>query len=92
MSTEMSSAVKQIRLQEWARQIRDCRSRPQGMTVVEWCRLNGISKTNYYYRLKSVRKACLNQLPRCSGAFLRWECQNLRTGCQAAERMVCNHG
>lgn len=63
MSTEISSAVKQIRLQEWVRQIRDCQSRPQGMTVAEWCRLNGISKTNYYYRLKSVRKACLDQLP-----------------------------
>ena len=34
MSTEISSAVKQIRLQEWARQIRDCQSRPQ--IAVKW--------------------------------------------------------
>ncbi|MGL6201493.1 MAG: IS66 family insertion sequence element accessory protein TnpA [Lachnospiraceae bacterium] len=47
----------QYRLQEWAQQIKECNNRPKGMKVVEWCANNGITKANYYYRLKRVRKA-----------------------------------
>jgi len=62
MSSETTMVAEQCRLQEWAAQIRDCQNRPAGMSVVEWCACNGITKANYYYRLRRVRKACLESI------------------------------
>ena len=62
MSSETTMVAEQCRLQEWAAQIRDCQSRPAGMTVVSWCACHGITKANYYYRLRRVRKACLENI------------------------------
>ena len=62
MSSETTLMAEQCRLQEWAAQIRDCQSRPSGMSVVEWCAGHGITKANYYYRLRRVRKACLETI------------------------------
>ena len=59
MSSEITMVAEQCCLQEWAAQIRDCQSRPAGMSVSEWCACHGIKKANYYYRLRRVRKACL---------------------------------
>lgn len=42
--------------------MRDCKNRPRGMDVETWCAQNNITKANYYYRLRRVRKACLDQL------------------------------
>lgn len=33
------------------------------MSVVDWCASHGITKANYYYRLRRVRQACLGNLP-----------------------------
>lgn len=60
MNSETSKAARNYRLQEWAEQIRECRRRPEGMTVKDWCGLQGITVTSYYYRLRQVRKACLD--------------------------------
>ena len=62
MSSETTLAAAQFRLQEWAAQIRDCQNRPDGMSVVDWCACNGLTKANYYYRLRRVRKACLEKI------------------------------
>lgn len=62
MSSETSMVAEQCRLQEWAAQIRDCQSRPVGMSIVSWCACHGITKANYYYRLRRVRKACLETI------------------------------
>ena len=62
MSSETTLMAEQCRLQEWAAQIRDCQSRPSGMSVVEWCAGHGITKADYYYRLRRVRKACLETI------------------------------
>ena len=62
MSSETALMAEQCRLQEWAAQIRDCQSRPSGMSVVEWCAGHGITKADYYYRLRRVRKACLETI------------------------------
>lgn len=43
--------------------VHDCKNRPAGMSVDEWCELNSITKVNYYYRMKQVRIACLNTIP-----------------------------
>ena len=62
MSSESTMIAVQYRLQEWAAQIRECRNRPAGMSVVSWCACHGITKANYYYRLRRVREACLENL------------------------------
>lgn len=59
MISKTSMVAADFRLQEWADQIKDCRNRPAGMSVVSWCACHGISKANYYYRLRRVREACL---------------------------------
>lgn len=59
MSSKTSMVAADFRLQEWAAQIKDCRNRPAGMSVVSWCACHGITKANYYYRLRRVREACL---------------------------------
>ncbi len=62
MSSETTMVAEQYRLREWAAQIKDCQSRPAGMSIVEWCACHGITKANYYYRLRRVRKACLEAI------------------------------
>ena len=59
MNTQTSLVAEQIRLQQWADQIRDCQNRPSDMKVDAWCREHGLTKANYYYRLRRVREACL---------------------------------
>lgn len=63
MSSVTTAVAVQYRLQEWAAQIRECRNRPAGMGVADWCDSHGITKANYYYRLRRVRQACLENLP-----------------------------
>ena len=63
MISETSLVAQQCRLRKWAAQIRECQNRAQGISIVEWCSRNGITKANYYYRLRRVREACLEQLP-----------------------------
>lgn len=59
MKSETSFVAQQVRLSEWAEQIRECQNRPQGMKVEEWCAQQGITKANYYWRLRRVREAFL---------------------------------
>lgn len=63
MSSVTTAVAVQYRLQEWAEQIRECRNRPAGMSVADWCASHGITKANYYYRLRRIRQACLENLP-----------------------------
>ena len=59
MDSITTMTARQCRLQEWTEQIKSCKNRPQGTSVEEWCSLQGITKANYYYRLRRVRMACL---------------------------------
>lgn len=62
MKSQTSLVAEQTRLKVWAAQIQDCQSRPKKMTVEDWCGKNGITKANYYYRLKRVRRAYLDHV------------------------------
>ena len=62
MNSATTAMAVQYRLQEWAEQIRECQNRPAGMSVVDWCASHGITKANYYYRLRRVRQVCLENL------------------------------
>ncbi len=71
MATQTSIVAQQVRLQQWAEQIRDCQSRPKGMDVETWCAQNNLTKANYYYRLRRVREVCLEQVQgTASAAFV----------------------
>lgn len=59
-----SLIARQCRLREWAQMVQDCKSRPEEMSVDEWCEAHSITKANYYYRMTQVRKACLETLPK----------------------------
>ena len=63
MNSATTAMAVQYRLQEWAEQIRECQNRPAGMSVIDWCASHGITKANYYYRLRRVRQVCLENLP-----------------------------
>lgn len=63
MKTQAALVARNYRLQQWAEMVRDCNSRPADMSVNEWCEQNSITKADYYYRMKQVRKACLDAMP-----------------------------
>ena len=59
MNSQTSLVAEQVRLRQWTAQIQECQSRPSDMKVETWCNEHGITKANYYYCLRRVRKACL---------------------------------
>ena len=59
MKSQTSLVAQQTRLRKWAEQIKECQNRPQGMKIDEWCQMHGITKANYYWRLRKVREAFL---------------------------------
>lgn len=59
MNTQTSLVAESIRLKQWSEQIRQCQNRPSDMEVDDWCRQQGITRANYYYRLRRVRQAIL---------------------------------
>ena len=73
MATQTSLVAQQVRIRQWAEQIRNCQNRPKGMDVETWCTQNNLTKANYYYRLSvSGRYAwirCRTQKP-----LLLWNC------------------
>ena len=56
---EISEAKRYVRLREWSAMIQACKA--SGQTVKAWCDENGIGKKTYYYRLKRVRLAALQE-------------------------------
>ncbi|MFA9466974.1 MAG: IS66 family insertion sequence element accessory protein TnpB [Velocimicrobium sp.] len=62
MNSTTSVVARQYRIQEWADQIRECQNRSAGMSVKEWCNQHALTSANYYYRLREVRKACLDNI------------------------------
>ena len=68
MSSTTTLVARQCHLRRWAEEIKSCQGRPRDMTVAQWCSQNGLTKANYYYHLRQVRKACLEQLPEVTQA------------------------
>ena len=63
MKSQTSQVARSCRIRDWAAMVQECRNRPSGMSVDEWCQANNITKANYYYRFAQVRKACLDSIP-----------------------------
>ena len=53
-ASEIVMVKKNVRLQEWNRQIEE--QRASGLSVQEWCIQNGINIKTYYYHLRKVRE------------------------------------
>jgi len=70
MNSQTSLVARQVRLNEWAEQVRDCQNRPQGMSIDTWCAQHNIKKANYYWRLRKVREACLEIVSAQEPAFV----------------------
>lgn len=70
MVSKESQIATQVRLSQWALEIQDCQNRPKNMTVEEWCEQHNIKKANYYWRLKRVRQAFLEQMAVPTGNFV----------------------
>ena len=62
MASKESQLAAQVRLSQWAQEIQDCQNRPQNMTVDEWCEQHNMKKASYYWHLKRVRQALLEQM------------------------------
>ena len=56
MASKESQLAAQVRLNQWALDVQECKNRPKDMTVEKWCEQRGITKANYYRRLKRVRQ------------------------------------
>ena len=52
-ASEIAKVKKNIRLQEWNRQIEE--QRASNLSVQEWCQQHGINLKTYYYHLRKVR-------------------------------------
>ena len=63
MSSITTAVAVDYRLQQWVQLVKECQNRPSDMTVGQWCDIKDISKSNYYYRLRRIRKACLEHIP-----------------------------
>ena len=70
MNSQTSLVARQVRLNEWAEQVRDCQNRPEGMSIETWCEQHNIKKANYYWRLRKVREACLEIAAEQGAAFV----------------------
>lgn len=70
MNSQTSLVAEQVRLKQWAGMISACQSRPAGMTVSEWCSQNGLTKANYYYRLRRVREAFIDSYDDSQPSFV----------------------
>lgn len=57
MNTKL--ATNQIRLNEWAAIIKDCKA--SGQKVDTYCEQHGLSRDAYYYWLRRVKEAALKQ-------------------------------
>ena len=59
MSSELQTYNKNQKLEEWARQVEECRN--SGKTVKAWCREQNLSMSTYYLRQKKVYEAVNDQ-------------------------------
>ena len=69
MSSVTTIVATQVRLHQWMDQICECQNCPIGVKAEEWCAQNGITKANYY-RLRRVRKTCLDAVKPTESSFI----------------------
>ena len=58
----MDQITHEVRLANWKKIVEQCNCRPEGMTVKQWLKDNGISNKSYYYWLRRIRLEAYAQL------------------------------
>jgi len=58
----MDKITHEVRLAQWAEVVKQCQSRPEGMSANAWLKENGIAVKNYYYWQRRVRNEVYNQV------------------------------
>lgn len=53
---------KELRYQQWFAEVQEYNSRPEGMTVREWCSLKGIKVPTFYDHLHKVQEYYMDEL------------------------------
>ena len=92
MASKESQIATQVRLSQWALEIQDCQNRPKDMTVDEWCEQHNIKKANYYWRLKRVRQALLEQMEVPAANFVELSIPVKNTGRSSPVPVIsCNN-
>lgn len=66
MTDEIKQEEKEEQAIDWDALIKACNKRPKGMTVVEFCEQNGVTKANFYYHQRQHKKAEKNNKKRKS--------------------------
>ncbi len=56
MNSTTSMIAQEYRIQQWVSDIQACQMRPKDISVAAWCHEHGLTKANYYYRLRRVRE------------------------------------
>ncbi len=59
----MDQSTHIVRRNNWLEIIRQCQSRPAGVTAKAWMNQNGICPKTYYYWLRKFRKEAYEMLP-----------------------------
>lgn len=47
---------------KWIQEVQGCKNRPNGMSVDQWCSLNGIKYSTYYQHYLKVKDLCVEQM------------------------------
>ena len=45
----MDKITHDVRLAQWTEVIKQCQTRPEGISVKTWCRQNGVNEKVYFY-------------------------------------------
>jgi len=79
----VQGTVRRIRAQEWTQQIAECEG--SGLSIRQWCEINGLSTKTYYYRRRRVREELLESIESCETTQLsKWTPAQMETPTFAA--------
>ena len=53
---------KELRYQQWFAEVQEYNSRPEGMSVKDWCSLKGIKPPTFYDHLRKVQEIYVDEL------------------------------
>jgi hypothetical protein len=62
MKSKSITLAKNARHLKWIQEVQDCKNRPEGMSVVQWCNLHGIKYSTYYQHYLKVKDLCVEQM------------------------------
>ncbi len=62
MKSKSVTLAKNARHLKWIQEVQDCKNRPNGMSVGQWCSLHGIKYSTHYQHYLKVMDLCVEQM------------------------------